>query len=500
MWLLCVDVYFWRIKMKKTLQQKTKIGCLGLALFALLSFSSQLSANTTNSIPFADSFEQYTENDSIIGTNGWIAPTNIYAVVTNMSYSYPNWPLGGEAHTKVVSLNTENSAITNVINKSLQPNIWIDTMVQFQQWSSDTLPTVTNDTEIQAAFFVDTNGHLVIYHTDGETSGWATPSNTFTTLDNPPLASNAWVRLTVKMDHESDGNGVGYFLVQLDGAAALTNALAYANPTNSIIAPGGPWFVCANFAPLNYNAHGISNISFSGTGYIDDFVVTNGQVQFATMWLIRAVAYPINGGAISLGNTTWVTNYADLTITNTPAAHWTNAYLVVSNIVDGVVQYGPAGTYPLTNITNNYNYTAVYAAIMATSNTPQWWLSQYVGASATNDSDALADLDNDGYPNWMEHMTSTDPNNTNSFFKIVDHYRQNGTNYVKWYSYGIDPQLPPFLVRKSAGLTSWQNADGTVWSGTGQVVTNRTYTNIWAEVNPASSNAMFYRLVATNAP
>jgi hypothetical protein len=291
---------------------------------------------------------------------------------------------------------------------------------------------------------------------------------------------------------------IAFFRVQLDGLPAVTNAMAY-NSVSLYSGVGGSNFLCAGYENPTYEcATKLSSVTFSGTGYLDDFVVTNNAPTFETRYKIISLASPASGGYVTPEGTYWVTNMADFSITNTYLKHWTNAYIVVSGL--GGPQTKPAtNIYPLTGITNNWNYTAYFTPVMAPSNVPHYWMETYLGT--TNDSVVMNDPDGDTIPTWLEHKLSThpsDPNDKATSFEIADHYRKNGTNYIKWYSWGIDPALPPFVMRRSLNLQSgWQTVQGVNMAGDGTIVTTRTLTNIWAETG-GGSNAAFYRVVATN--
>ena len=49
-------------------------------------------ADTTNMVPWFDSFEGYTNGTLIAGTNGWTSLTPTAGVVTNWQYRLATWP------------------------------------------------------------------------------------------------------------------------------------------------------------------------------------------------------------------------------------------------------------------------------------------------------------------------------------------------------------------------------------------------------------------------
>lgn len=467
---------------------------LAITGIVTLGFSSTSGQITTNSIPFGDSFELITNNTTIIGFNGWNAPTTSCAIVTNaaLNYSLALPPLRYEPHNKYVVLNTENYSITNQFVPSTNAGkiVWIDTMVQFQLWSDDNPPSsVTNDNTIQAAFFVNTNKNLVVYHYRRYGTVY---SNTFTVIPEVVIDSNEWHRLTVTMDHTTLVSKKS-FAIQVDGGALITNAYAFTAP-NTLIATGA-WFVVAN------NTNGatpyMSGVAISGTGCIDDFVVTNAQTRYG--WVITATNILALGGQLVPQGIVEVTNNATITFTNIVNLHWN----FDSVVKDGTTS-APSALVTFTNVTSDgHTYVGSFSAIMVTNagpaaGCPIWWLASYAtnATYTTNDLGGLAvgDSDGDGYLNWQEHLTSTDATNANSYFRILSHFQLGGTQYVRWVSPAIDFSLPPFGVRRSTnliqGTSGWVLVDGNVQRGR---------TNTWGETNPPTNTApAFYRIVATN--
>ena len=458
-----------------------------------LSLSTASAQITTNMIPFGDAFETIANNTTIIGFQGWNAPTSSCAIVTNaaLSYTLALPPLRYETHNKYVILNTENYAITNQFQPSTNAGkkVLIDTMVQFQPWSDENPPTsVTNDRSIQSAFFVNTNKNLVIYHS--RRYSISVYSNQFTVILSPTINSNEWHRLTVTMDHTTSPTKKS-FQVQIDGASPITNEFAYQLPTTSGqgLVGTGSWFVVAN--NLTGASNYMSGVAISGTGCIDDFVVTNDQTRYG--WVITATNILALGGQLSPQGIVEVTNGATITFTNILNTHW---------IFDSVVKDGTTGTpeqlVAYTNVTSDgHTYLGNFSAIMATNagpaaGTPNWWLATYAPAAGTNDAGALLDSDGDGYTNWQEHLASTDPTDAGSYFKILSHYQLGGTQYVRWVSPALDIGLPPFGVKRSTNIVigGWILVDGNV---------QRNPTNTWAELNPITNSVpSFYRIVATN--
>lgn len=151
--------------------------------------------------------------------------------------------------------------------------------------------------------------------------------------------------------------------------------------------------------------------------------------------------------------------------------------------------------YVWSNITADGTIYASFAADLTTNGVPHWWLAMWGWTSNFNTA-AVGDQDGDGQRTWEEHLGSTDPTNDASLFKITDVGVENGTNYLKWVSIGVDSNLPPLCVQRLTNIASgvWAARDGNVPRAEG--------TNVWRDTDSATNNQLrlFYRLVATNSP
>ena len=450
-----------------------------LSIMCILLMGYSASANTTNTIPFADSFEGLTNFASIVGTNGWYAPTNSYAIATNVTYSYSgNQPLS-TTHNTHITLDTENGSLTNLINDTTSSDVWIDMMLLPTRWTDETYPDMS-DVAIDFAMFVDSNGNPVVYHHNGTTS------NVYSTLTGFTLDSNTWTRLTITA---SNLFSFGVFAVQFDGGSAISHANGY--QSDGVSQPG-PWFYEAN----SFKAKGITSIAFSGTGFLDDFVVTNSAPVFSIMWAITASINNALGGSVSPSGTFMVNDGVTTSVTITVSNFW--------EVSDVAIDSSSAGTPLLVTFTNVQAPHTVDVTVveqMATNGTgvsmPRWWLASYVGPTSTNNSDTVVDSDGDTLTNWQEWLASTDPTNTLSTFEIIQHYVQNGTGFVVWVSKAVDPTLPPFAVYRSTNITEtaggWSLVDGNVSRPVGEG------TNVWQDPTPPGAGVpVYYRVSATN--
>jgi len=136
----------------------------------------RVSTTTLRSLPFLETFEPLDQGD-LDGQNLWDA---MHAVVqTDETY-------GGSA--KAGGL-TNQAAYASQYFDGAETEVWTDLYMQPAFGSDD--ETVTNPpSDATFAFYVSTNGHIVVY--DGTTP---------TELSNTPLTEGDWVRFTVHSDH-----------------------------------------------------------------------------------------------------------------------------------------------------------------------------------------------------------------------------------------------------------------------------------------------------------
>jgi len=109
--------------------------------------------------------------------------------------------------------------------------------------------------------------------------------------------------------------------------------------------------------------------------------------------------------------------------------------------------------------------TARFAPDLAAYDTPIYWLAENGLTNAaypTFDAAAAADLDTDGFSAWQEFLAGTDAGDRDSYFRILDSGRRNGTNYVTWTG-GTNGSALPFRVERTACLTNgWTVLNGSV--------------------------------------
>ncbi|MFC1462340.1 hypothetical protein ACFLQU_01930 [Verrucomicrobiota bacterium] len=275
---------------------------LALAVGLLLPGAAR--ANTTNTTPFTNSFDQYASPPlTIVGVDGWYADdTNVLMVVTSPAALYGDY-LGdlpitngvGSSHTQILTL--DGSGTNLFTNATFET--YVDMMVQPKRWEEEDPPDVpTND--MRTAIYFNTNGRLVIYcsyhnaASNTDHAGWLETSG-FT------VGTSQWVRLTVDVVTGPPlvGDGTEWVRARLDGAT-LSSSLG-APIIGSTNNPGS-WFQVAKTTPN----HRLTGLGLSGTGKFDDMqFVTNDPIS-SVKYTVQITVNPAGSASASVGtfNTT----------------------------------------------------------------------------------------------------------------------------------------------------------------------------------------------------
>jgi len=148
--------------------------------------------------------------------------------------------------------------------------VYVDTLMKFTPSEDD--PEVTDD-KIKLALFVNVNSNLVLRHKYYDVdllpnAGYVTTNSVFTDLGE--INPEQWYRLTIKMQYHDSYAAMQAWL-WLDGTP-LTHYNGEVDENNL---HGGPIFYAIN------DAQTLSQVSFQGTGYVDDLVVAREITSFA---------------------------------------------------------------------------------------------------------------------------------------------------------------------------------------------------------------------------
>jgi hypothetical protein len=448
---------------------------------ALLFVSAVTGFGITNSVPYSWSFEGMTNGQDIIdtATDSWYGDAGAL-VATNGTYPEPGtgYPLATN-HTTFAHL---SAPVTNAIQGAINTIVWIDHMVKPEMWKQDDPPSdLPSDT--QMAYFVNTGGHVVVYSTLADTNG-VSVTNIWSELGDTTIASGAWARVSIGINYDKstqDGR-FRYYQVKVDGILQ-TSTNAITDPSAPDFSPGGSYFRLASSSGDKLNS-----IVMKGNGDFDDFVVSTNEPIFTFKYVIVAsVMSGANGGNINPEGSIDVSAGSNQTFVVTASNYWNIEKVII--VENGVVSTNTPTASPYTNTFMNVAANGsidVYFAAAATNGVPLWWMDDagVIGTSPTNDPDG------DGFTTADEYLSSTDPNNPNSFLHITRTWQANGTNYVQWESAYIDSSLPPFNVMSSTNLT------GGAFIPAGTKV--RGMTNVWSQ--PVAAPGLFYRVVAPAAP
>lgn len=464
---------------------------------AILCATGVWAANTPTILPYTNSFETYTNNQSIIGSRGWFADTNLYAVVTNWpeDQAYSGYsgtrPLDDIAnHDYLVRLDTENSSVSSMFGGTEEnTNVVIDQMILFvQSPDEDAQGVITNDDSVQLAYYVDTNGYLVVFHTDRYRDSGYKYTNAFTLIPDLNIPSGTWARVTITMDYKTDTSirKDKYFQIAINDHL-ITNDIAYNVP--SATNQPGTYFVCANktTATTKY----LSSVNYSGTGYIDDYTATGDS---APPLMILSFIFPENekGGTIFPLGAVFLQPGKGTNFTIITSNYWQNTVLKTNDL-----DVTPMTNYiEFANVTEDHTLYAEFTADK-TTNVPHWWLAQQ-NPDWTNNWDSLVgdDPDGDGMTTWQEYWASTDPDDVDSVFQIVEFSTTDYTNFtIKWPTASVDPDLGPFKIQRATNLVSndWTEI-GTLARSAG----TSEFTDTAAPTEGGSN--CFYRVAVTNAP
>lgn len=239
----------------------------------------------TNTVPWSESFEGYTNGTAIPGTNGWTAGLWNAGLVTNdasvvgLLNAYPagalTFPLPGETHTNVMAVSDE---LVNHVSGATGGVVTVDFMA-LPSWSQEFPDGDTND---QYAFVIATNGLLTVWHHDQVQSP---ATNVWLTLTNSPvIASNAWHRFTITQDYSNS-----LYQVAVDQGTPLTDALGWQQDG---VTRGGSWF-----RMVKTNGVLATLVTEASAAYVDDYQAARRSVFWSRSNYWESVTN--NGGILA---------------------------------------------------------------------------------------------------------------------------------------------------------------------------------------------------------
>lgn len=151
--------------------------------------------------------------------------------------------------------------------------VYVDTLIKFTPSEDD--PEIT-DPFVKVAIFVNASSNLVVRHKYFD--GFSSFIDTNSVFEDMEINPEQWYRLTIKLARSTAYN-TDVFQIHLDGSE-LTH---YNGAQDGGVFHNGPLFFSLAASP----AYGggdqqLNQISFQGTGYVDDLVVTDTIVPFQT--------------------------------------------------------------------------------------------------------------------------------------------------------------------------------------------------------------------------
>ena len=255
-------------------------------------------------------------------------------------------PLVVETTSKHLQLETENSTLTRYVAFDTDPDGWepgiakttptnisfavqpkfVDTLIKFTPSEDD--PKI-EDELIKMAIYVSADSNLVVFckYMLPEFAGFSAATNLVFGAINP----DDWYRLTVKMSVYSDAFPA--FQVFLNGELLTHEKGMLAEMAGF----GGSYFI-----PIAETSALLEQVSFQGTGAVDDLAVTDGMAGSGSSAILLTLAF--NSGLVTVmqGETQLASNdtvEAGSTITIT-AADW---YEIASVAGTGVTYDGDTG-------------------------------------------------------------------------------------------------------------------------------------------------------------
>jgi len=230
------------------------------------------------------------------------------------------------------SLGIPRTTPTDVEVSSALP-VYVDTLMKFTPSEDD--PEVT-DSNIKLALFVNVSSNLVLRHSYYDGSSYVVTNSIFTDLGviNP----EQWYRLTIKMQYHDSYAAMQAWL-WLDGTP-LTHYNGEVDGNNY---HNGPIFYTIN------DSKTLSQVSFQGTGYVDDLVVARDITPFGgSAALTLTLAF--NDDLLDVtADGTPVTPNAEVVSGSTLAITAVDWYQINSVTGDGITFSG--GTGAMTNAT-----------------------------------------------------------------------------------------------------------------------------------------------------
>ena len=260
--------------------------------------------------------------------------------------------------------------------------VYVDTLIKFTPSEDD--PEVTDDGVLKAAIFVNASSNLVVCHkfTDGYTF-----TLTNSVFDAITIDPEQWYRLTIKLAVDATFQTPA-LEIYLDGTK-LTHANGAVDENTFT---GGSFFFALSAGGTGGGNSDLNQVSFQGTGYVDDLVVADYHTPFGGgAGLTLTLVFNDNLLNVFDVNDAGVASNATITSGATLKIYTEDWYQINSIGGDGIEWIGDTPGELVTNVTGTISAdvagrTATIEAGLFTGTIP----TGLTGPNATVPADKLA--------------------------------------------------------------------------------------------------------------
>lgn len=293
------------------------------------------------------------------------------------------------AQAKILKLETEGQTLmrpvyvdgaTGTISFATAP-VYLDTLIKFTPSEDD--PEIT-DSNIKIAIFVNVNSNLVVRHkyTNGEI--FIPTNSVFEGLG--AIDPNEWHRLTIMLTSTPTlFGGSPTFEITFDG-----DKLTHANgAVNNLTYSGGSWFFSLKDGDVT-----LSQVSFQGTGYLDDLVIADWTTPLTQTSLQLTLVFNDDWMDVTFNSSAVTSNQ---TVTIAPAGGALAIQAIDWYQVQGVTGTGVSYSGTTGSLANASSGTVT---VDATGRTATIEASQYTGTIPTGLPGTYANVPADKLAAW----------------------------------------------------------------------------------------------------
>jgi hypothetical protein len=275
--------------------------------------SGNIMTSRTETIPYADSFEGWTNRMYFCArSDNWVTLLGDASYVVEDTYTYGLTPPLATKHTLVANLETEGQTLSCAVTGTAS-HVWVDMLTRIvpsedAPWDGD-LHYPWDDHEFGLALFSNVQSNLVVFGRTNEWTSWQ--ANTSEILLDPSV----WRRLTLHLAYPEELSD-SFFSVSIDGELVAWPG-GEALPGIASASGSGPWLRFAHKPATR----AFPGLQFKGIGLIDDLVIDDryrGPTQATTAGVEQAMAitWPSDYGRryrvdwcpmLSLSSNTWHT-------------------------------------------------------------------------------------------------------------------------------------------------------------------------------------------------